>query len=225
MDKRIIIFLAVLALAVSACSAMNLVVNSNNIVEGSGTIITENRSVGEFSAIQLVGSADITVRFGEEYALSIEGDDNIVPLTETVVQSNTLIIRQKSNTSIRPTVPVKIELVVKELEGLNINGSGNIAVDGFDKPALKIELPGSGNITVIGSTDQLTIHMSGSGNILCDQLRAENVIVDLSGSGNIDVYASVALRASVDGSGNIFYSGNPAEVSKNVNGSGSIQQR
>jgi hypothetical protein len=44
----------------------------------------------------------------------------------------------------------------------------------------------------------------------------------LSGSGNIFVTARKSLDASLPGSGTISYSGDPADVTKSVTGSGAI---
>ena len=46
--------------------------------------------------------------------------------------------------------------------------------------------------------------------------------MDVSGSGNARVYASGSLNATISGSGNVGYSGNPANVEKDISGSGEI---
>jgi len=46
--------------------------------------------------------------------------------------------------------------------------------------------------------------------------------MDVSGSGNAHVFASVHLSASVSGSGDIYYRGNPQNPEIHTSGSGSV---
>jgi hypothetical protein len=46
--------------------------------------------------------------------------------------------------------------------------------------------------------------------------------VAVPGSGRLQVHATDKLRASVAGSGAIFYRGNPSSVTQSVTGSGTI---
>jgi hypothetical protein len=50
------------------------------------------------------------------------------------------------------------------------------------------------------------------------------VDVSIAGSGNAAVSAEDSLRASVSGSGDIRYNGNPPHVESSVAGSGSVKQ-
>ena len=83
-------------------------------------------------------------------------------------------------------------------------------------PKLIVALPGSGDITVTGTTSNATITLLGSGNIYCDGLKAHSVGVQIMGSGNVTTYADESLDASILGSGNIRYSGQPAQVTKDI---------
>ena len=85
-----------------------------------------------------------------------------------------------------------------------------------------INLPGSGDLTVTGTANTVNISLPGSGNIYCNRLIAKSATVALNGSGNIEVFNMQNLDARVRGSGTIHYGGNPAQVSKNISGSGSI---
>ncbi len=65
-------------------------------------------------------------------------------------------------------------------------------------------------------------NISGSGDLKCKNLLSENATVSIYGSGTAHVFASVHLKASTAGSGDIYYSGNPStEINKS--GSGSVE--
>lgn len=217
MNRKITFSIAVLIFAILACSTL-----SPNTVVGSGKAVSETRNVSGFSSIELRGSADVTATIGSAESVTVKGDDNIVPLITTTVSNGALIIETKPLTNINVSNPIQVSVTMKLLQGITLSGSGNINVSGMDGGDLSIDLPGSGDITVKGTADNLTLNLLGSGNIVCDELKASSATITLNGSGNIDVFVSDSLDANIRGSGTIHYAGNPAQVHKNVTGSGSI---
>ena len=221
MLKKLLLFVMLVGLTLPACSFFQF---STGSIRGSGHTTTESRSASDFNAISLEGSADVNVTFGPNEGLTVEADDNLLPYIETVVRNNQLVIRTRPGTSITTTNPVRVNVTMKALEDLSLRGSGSITAPGYSGTALTVSLPGSGDITVNGTADQVKISLSGSGNVNLNDLKAKAATVSLNGSGNVSVNASESLDASITGSGNIRYSGNPAKVTKVVRGSGTIQQ-
>jgi putative autotransporter adhesin-like protein len=219
MKSKTLFGIAALVLAALACSTITTGMNQ---VTGSGNLITETRTVGLFTSIELDGSADVKVTLGTTQSVTVEADDNIVSLIETTVTNGKLIIGTKSLTNITSKDGVHVTVVTASLKGVKLSGSGNIDVTGMTGPDLSVELPGSGNITISGAADRMTIDLQGSGNVFCNELKAHSAVVSLKGSGNVKVYADKTLDANLSGSGNIQYTGNPAQVTKSVTGSGSI---
>ncbi len=219
MNKIVIILLILCGMILSACSG---VVAGQQIITGSGKVVSEPRSVSGFSAVSLEGSGSVEIAFGPSESVVLEADDNILPLIETVLEKSVLVIRTKPNTTIQTTKPIQIRITMKSLSGVLIPGSGHITVPELSGDSFSVALPGSGTITVGGTVNQVTISMGGSGNIYCDKLKAKTATVTLNGSGNITVYANESLDATINGSGDIRYSGSPAKVNKNVKGSGNI---
>jgi putative autotransporter adhesin-like protein len=219
MNRNILYGLLMLLLATVACSGAAL--NPDRII-GSGNVITENRDVSGFNSIDLQGSGNVNVTFGPAESVTVEADDNIVPLIETTVSNGKLIIRNKPNVNINVSNPIRINVTMKSISGIMMSGSGNINVSDLVGKDLMVALFGSGDITVNGEANTVNIQLPGSGNILCKELKADSVTVTLNGSGNITVYASESLDASIHGSGTINYAGNPAQINKSILGSGSI---
>jgi hypothetical protein len=219
MLKKLIVTLTVVTLFISACSALPL---NLNIVKGSGNVIRETREVSGFTGIDLTGSANVDVTFGEPDAVVVEAEDNIMPLIETKVENNQLVIGLKPNTNISTKIPILVHVTMKSLEAVSLSGSGSVTSSILNGDTIKLDMFGSGDINLSGTVKSAIITLGGSGTITCNQLKASSVKVDMSGSGNARVYASSSLEAVVSGSGSIRYSGNPAQISKNVTGSGSI---
>jgi hypothetical protein len=107
---------------------------------------------------------------------------------------------------------------------IDLLGSGTIRGT-IDTYSANIMIEGSGIIRLEGSAHNANMDLLGSGSIHAGQFHTDMADVDLTGSGNVEVYATDLLEASVTGSGIIYYYGNPAEVVKNISGSGNIVER
>ncbi len=105
-----------------------------------------------------------------------------------------------------------------------INGSGNVNLD-VKTQQLIANIEGSGDISVKGSADRVKASINGSGNIDTLDCAASAADVMVAGSGDIAVNVSSELTGSINGSGDVFYTGNPGTVSVSNNGSGDLIKR
>ena len=233
--------LSIVAAAVLLMSSCNVITGDS--VTGNGNIRTEKRSTGNFNAVKASGSIDIEIKSGDAYAVSVEGDDNILQYIVTDVNGGTLNVHYKNGYSINND-HAKVYVTAPSLDKLSISGSGDITTTDIlknsreiemnvsgsgnikgqvDAPSIKVSVGGSGNVSLTGRTKDFTCTVSGSGDINCTGLESENTIVKVSGSGNAHVFASVHLSATVSGSGDVYYRGNPANPEIHTSGSGSVE--
>jgi len=194
-----------------------------NAIHGSGTAKTESRAVASFSKIDLAGSPDVEVTVGPAASVAVTADDNLLPIIETTVDGETLKI--DSNHSYSTSLGVKVKITVPSLQGVSVSGSGNIHAAGLKNGELEASVTGSGDVTLSGVVERLRARIVGSGDLRAGELDAKNVRVAVTGSGDAAVRATEQLDASVTGSGNVRYSGNPTQVGRNVTGSGDIAPR
>ena len=206
------------------CVGLISIGNCNpNAIHGSGNAKTESRAVASFSKIDLAGSPDVEVAVGPGTSVAVTADDNILPIIETTVDGETLKIDSKHSYSTR--LGVKVSITVPALHGVSISGSGNIHVAGLKAGDMDARVTGSGDVTLSGVVDELGVRIVGSGDVRAGDLAAKNVRVAVTGSGDAAVRATEQLDASVTGSGNVRYSGNPPQVRRHVTGSGDIDPR
>ncbi len=190
---------------------------------GSGNVVTESREVNGFNEIVLEGSGRVIVEVTGTESLSIEAEDNIIPLLETEVRNGRLRLGSKS--SISPTTEIIFTITAASLAGVVISGSGNVAVTGVDSIDFIVEIGGSGNVETAGNvSDTLSVSISGSGGYDGEGLVAADGNVNVDGSGNAVVHVTDNLEISLSGSGNIEYIGAP-NVNVDKSGSGSVTQR
>jgi hypothetical protein len=191
-------------------------------VRGSGNVITESRDVSGFNEITLLGSGSVVVEVNGSESLTVEAEDNIMPLLKTEVRNGRLELSVES--SISPTVEVKYTITAASLDGVSISGSGDVAATGIDAESFDVEISGSGRVEPTGTADTLTLRISGSGRYDGEGLAASVGDVRVSGSGDAVVYVTEDLDVDVSGSGSVKYIGEPS-LTTSISGSGDISRR
>ncbi|MFN0245213.1 MAG: head GIN domain-containing protein [Planctomycetota bacterium] len=191
-------------------------------VSGSGVEKVETRAVADFKRIQIACSADLSVRIGSPTAVTVSGDDNIVPHLQTEVQNGVLVIKMEEG-GYRHRRGLRVTATVPALEGVSVSGSSDVDVSGVSGRSLDLAVAGSGDITASGEVDALSVSVSGSGDLRLFGLKARQATVQIAGSGDVTVHAVEALSAAVSGSGDVRYRGEPT-VTKSVAGSGSVSR-
>lgn len=217
-------------------------------VTGSGTVATQTRQVSDFQAIKLAGSFQVKVRQTGREAVEVKADDNLLPLIETVVESDgstrTLHLRWKRGENVRTRNDVVVTVEVAKLGAVASVGAGDLTIDGLKTPSLALSLSGSGDarvndlstdsfdLSISGSGDvrasgkatKLKIGVAGSGDVQTTGLKADDVAVSIAGSGDVAVHADKTLEVSIAGSGDVVYTGEAA-VKSRVAGSGGVARR
>ena len=235
----ILIFVTV---TLSGCIVVDLNGCGKETVKGSGEVITEERQVAEFKTIKLKGIGRVVLSQGRQHSVTIRTDDNILPLIETDVQNDELIISEQ-NYDLRPTTLV-FDITVANLEGIAISGSGKVIgksrfvsddfyadISGAGDMTLALEvtdletkISGSGSMNLSGKANRHDAKISGSGKINAFDMHTKCVSLRVSGSGDCKVNATETLYAKISGSGDVFYKGHPRITSK-ISGSGSLESR
>lgn len=223
------------ALMMSACGI--------TVVRGSEEVVTENRAVSNFDSISFSGSGDLVITQGDTEGLTVEAEKNLMKYIRTVVRGRTLHIYLDpiSMITINPKVPMRFQVAMKSVNGLDLSGSGTIYAEKVTTDDLNIDISGSGETTIgdltanslsldisgsgesriKGTVDRQLINISGSGTINHEDLKSKDVTLDVSGSGKTYVNTSDTLDVDISGSGDVTYTGLP-KVSQHISGSGDI---
>lgn len=214
-----------------------------NQVKGSGNITTTKVTTADYDEISVVGSLTAELVSGKEGAITITADDNLHQLLDIESTNGTLVIKTKKGASYSSKNDIVVTVPFSEVSTISLTGSGDVIGKNTVKgSALTINVTGSGDVVlateatgidakVTGSGDMklsgkvknLEVKVSGSGDFEGYNLEATNVEVYVSGSGDAQVTANAAIKARVNGSGDIKYKGNPAESDKKVVGSGTVK--
>jgi hypothetical protein len=215
---------------------------ANTAVQGSGKIASEDRQVQGMRGVILATTGDLTITLGDQEALRIEAEDNLLPYLQTQVRNGTLTIGTKPNTNLRPTQPIHYYLAVKGLEALSVTSNGNIAAPvlradrftaeissngdirlaGLYANSLQVRISSSGDLEINeGEVSQQSITISSSGQYKAGGVRSQTADVRLSSSGNATIWVTGSLNAQLSSSGNVNYYGRPA-ITQRMSSSGKI---
>jgi hypothetical protein len=193
---------------------------SENSVKGSGNRKTEDRTVGEFDRIEAGGATDLQVKVGATQKVTVEYDDNLLPLLTSTVKDGTLVIETKGN--INSHEGPKITITVPKLNGLDLSGATQGKVTDLRSKTLDIKLSGAASIEASGVADKLDLNISGAGRAELKKLNNKTAKVDVSGAGNAALNTTDSLTATVSGAGSVNYVHAPKSLQKDVSGAGSI---
>jgi len=210
---------------------------------GSGNVVSESRNVSGFTEVALESIGDLTIQQTGSESLTIEAEDNIIPKLKTEVKDNRLDLGIEPNTSIQATKPINYKLTVKDLNALELSGSGSIDAENIntnnlavtnrgsgdvaarvDINNLKVAQRGSGDVKTTGKTDTQDVNTSGSGSYQAENLQSKEAQIVANGSGEASINASDKLDVRINGSGSVEYIGNPT-ITQRINGSGELTRR
>lgn len=213
-------------------------------VQGSGAVKRQARQVAHFTGIAFELPGKLEVRSGDSEGLTVETDDNLLPLVETVVENGTLKIRAAKRDMNLRTRNLKVVVNARQVERLSLAGSGTIDADSLRGPRLNVDIGGSGDVKVrnldsdslavtlggsgdfeagSGSARQLSVSIGGSGTVNMGRVQSDKVSINVAGSGEATVWARHELNMSIAGSGDVNYYGDP-RISKSVVGSGDVRR-
>ncbi len=229
-----------------SCSKDNDITTTNNrSIKGSGNIVSKNITVENFSEIELKSYGNIKIYKGDQLTVSVSDYENLVDYHNIKVASGRLIITtEPDNVSFSNSKATFIITTNGSLNGIHLNGAGNIEIMSEFSNLQQLSITGSGNITACadlvtdklnisikgagdinakGSTTDLTANIFGTGNVYLRNMLAQNATCTIAGTGQIVVHAVANLNAAIRGIGNIEYYGSP-KLQSSISGIGQIKR-
>jgi hypothetical protein len=163
-----------------------------NITGGSGNLRTEERVVTGVRQVVLENSGALTIVVGDAETLTIESDDNILPLLQSDVNGDTLTLTVQRGNSINPTA-INYTLTVPTLTNITTRGSGSITGSVTSGEDLEVVADGSSSIQLetVTISDLFEFSANGSGSVRVSALTAAKSYGTGNGSGDISLDGQV----------------------------------
>jgi hypothetical protein len=215
------------------------------VVTGSGRVTSETRAVVGIARVALEGMGEVVIQEGAAASLTIEAEDNILPLITSAVAGGTLRLgfeRATWRDTIRPTEPIRFVLTVRALEAfelsgsgslyasslhtddltLHITGAGDVTIEQLESSRLVVRIDGASDVNLAGTVGEQVVEISGDGQYQAGDLDSQATTVTISGSGDVVVWARSELSMNISGSGTVSYWGDPTVSRRDISGAGDI---
>jgi hypothetical protein len=215
-------------------------------LDGSGPAISEQRTIEDFTGVVNAGSFEVFVTRDENFSVEVIAQENLIPIIETYVSGNTLVIKTENDACYRSGLPVEVHITMPETELLRLTGSGKVFADLVANTEVEISNSGSGTMEIdaveagtyllsnsgsgyIGvdgaEVREADLIQSGSGEIQCGMLTGTlEVDIRHSSSGRISarIEDGVLMDAVLSGSGHIELTGGVETAEYSLNSSGRV---
>jgi hypothetical protein len=214
MKKISMVFLGACVVLAAGCDWMG--------IRGNGRIVTDQRTVSDFSEIEASGAFRIEWRSGAP-ALSITTDENLVSYIDSRNINNRLRLRSHEN--LRPTHHINVVISSPTRSAAKLSGASDLKVPALTGPKFAIESRGATDVTLDGAVNELLADMTGASDLRAKSLQARSVQISTTGAASAQVNPSETLRVAITGAGDVTYFGNPPTVEKHITGAGSIRHK
>jgi hypothetical protein len=208
-----------------------------------------DRHLSGFSSVDLGGPFDVYITQGSEESVKVEAPTDMMEHIITEVVDGELKVYSKHDNWHWGDLwgnhrKIIVRVVIKDVNSLHIGGSGDMFFrDGITSNSLKLHISGSGDMkgrvetktlessisgsgdmSISGTADNSTVSVVGSGDFAARDLTTIKTAVRVSGSGGARINAREEVDASVNGSGDVSYTGDAKVVHTQKTGSGDIRR-
>lgn len=202
-------------------SAILLTACHKDRLEGSGNIVTQERSVPAFQNIHVKGPVRVNILLGATQQVTVRTDAVAVGKVLTTVNNNTLVVDLNGGHNYQH-ISFEVDVRLPIIHHLTHEGVSKISLSGFDGlDALVVDHDGVGDLELHGSATNLHVTHDGVGHVRAFGFVADTCQVAQSGVGNIHVTVNDRLHGYLSGVGNIYYQGSP-QVSISDTGVGQV---
>jgi hypothetical protein len=218
-----------------------------DFLKSTGKNLTIEREVSEnFTKVKLENNIDLVLTQGPSYKITLEGGENLLPGIDTEIKDSMLTIRNNNKFNWVRSYDKKIIAYVTAPYFLQLGyeGTGTITNNdtlredslfinayggsGYITLCIKTRIShmainyGSADINISGTSDNNFIYAGSFGPFHCLDLVTKNTYMTNKGTNDCYINVTNHLEYDIKGLGNIYYSGNPLNISGSSSGEGRL---
>ena len=191
-----------------------------------------------------VNNLEVYIQTGNEWKVSIEGEQNIAHQLLITVSKGVLLVHCSNGLTLLSNTPVRMYITTPAFGRLiNHSNSYVLVTDPLETDSASIVNKGSGQVTlsicarllevyngdagkvvIRGHAKTIRCTSLGSGQIDAVNLKTEKLFINLNGSGNVQFYCSKILVGLISGTGDVYCSGSPQKINLKRVGKGFLIQ-
>ncbi len=183
----------------------------------------QTRNLPAFKSIKTRSAFSLVVEVGKPQSVQVKGNERFVNNVITEVIGDELVISYKEKNSIKVSDKAQVIISIPEMSRFKMEGAGKTILNNLSGPQFALYYEGAGMLVANGKVKSFILRAEGVGLVETKDLIAEQVDAHIEGIGSVSVNARDSLNASVQGIGSLTYYGRPRNVSKSVEGIGSVR--
>lgn len=218
--------------------------NLCDCVKSTGDIKAETRSVVGFDSIYVTTNVNVILTTDSISEVKVEAGENLLSLIKTEVRGKTLYIsnNNKCNFMRSYDIPMNVYIRKSDFKGIqsygsgfisstntiysdtidiNVRGSGDVNLDVY-APTVLSHMHGIGDLILSGWAGVHQVYSTGNNFIRCADLETGYTFMWTDLTGHSYVKVTKVLSVTLSGSGNIYYTGDPYEITADIIGSGKL---
>lgn len=193
---------------------------------GSGQLVSQTYAPPYFDAVELRTRAAVQLQIADREAVSVNIDDNLVPLIDVYVRQRVLVIEdhrayQPTQARVLITAPVFVGISAAGTTAVNghhlvaprlrISASDRsaIALEGLAAESLAIDGSDRAAVKVAGVANEVALGLAGDAAVDASGLQARRVTINASERAAAVVAAERVLKVNASGSASVRYYGSP----------------
>jgi len=190
----------------------------------SGDEVSKKMNLSGFDTVVVEAVWKVRINRSDEFSTEIYYPSDMEDRLDVRVRGNQLVLGIKGNQSYSDTDLTTV-INMPSLSELRIDGAADIYFSGFDEDELSISIDGAANIEGSDSkVEKLKVGLDGMGKVDLTAVPSVDARVDLNGAGDIRLLMNGGvLDGSLEGMGNIVYSGKVSEERIHIDGLGRVR--
>lgn len=213
----------------------------------TGDVVTETRAVDAFTAIFVEDKVNVILT--EDTTLPaeviVEAGEHLVPLIKTEVVDGVLRIRNANTCDFTRRYDVPVNIYVRcgrDISTITNKGTGLISNSGtctapfidlvtvsagdirlrVDAGMVYTHQHSAGDVEVFGTAQEVIAYNTGNGFTIADECAAPLCWVYTRSTGKVTLHPLNELISEIDGPGNVYYRGQPAQVTSTLHSTGQL---
>ena len=218
--------------------------DKNDCLKTTGEIVFEERTAQPFTQIEIHNNVNVVITQDTFISITIEAGKNLIGKVTTVVQGDSLVIRNENKCNWVRSYKYDVNVYVTVLELLKIdhrgfgkvstsntlsatrfyisnNHNGDVVLD-LDVGYLYTSMHKTGDVVLGGYAGGHEIYASGNNWLRCASLQTGYTSLHSATTGDCYVQVSDSLVAGIYSVGSIYYSGNTQTITSTIEGSGEL---
>jgi hypothetical protein len=195
-------------------------------VRGKGEVVKQERKVGAFHTVKIGGAQDAVLMQGDEYAIVIQTNQNLLEHITVVIEDSMLYVEYKNvryydKMKFYITSPVYNKIQVSgasdvtntdtltgQYLSLSANGASDIKLT-VDYNMIVSKASGSSDIHLKGKSKNHKITATGASDVIAKEMVSDSTVISASGASSCFVNTTKSLTYKASGASSVKYVGQP----------------